>query len=78
MYRAFVTERYQSRGEMKVRHHRVGVGFDSEKGGVDVIFPPGVSVSGKVHIRPERERTGGGDQWEEEPESGETGDGYRE
>ena len=56
MYNAFVTEEYKSKGETKVRHHKVGVGFDAKKGGVDVIFPPGVSVSGKVHVRPQKER----------------------
>jgi hypothetical protein len=30
MYSAFVTEKYTSKGEKKVRHHRVGVGFDAE------------------------------------------------
>jgi hypothetical protein len=72
MYRAFVTEKYTSNGEKKVRHHRVGVGFDAEKGGVDVIIAPGVSVSGKLHVRPERERAGGAETMDD------TGDDFLE
>lgn len=75
MYSAFVTEKYTSKGEKKVRHHKVGVGFDAEKGGVDVIIAPGVSVSGKLHVRPQVARDG---DLADEPESGETGDGWRE
>lgn len=66
MYDAFIAEKYadkNSGGKEKARFTRVGVAFDSEKGGFDLKLPAGISISGTVHIRPRKER-------EEAPEPG--------
>jgi hypothetical protein len=76
MYDAMVKSRYESRGTMKTRFHKVGVAFDVEGGGFDVIIQDNTAVGGKIHVRPRRER--GVADMGDEPESGETGDAWRE
>ena len=59
MYDAFIAEKYEDKkngGKEKARFTRVGVAFNSEKGGFDLKLPEGISVSGAVYIRPRKER----------------------
>jgi hypothetical protein len=59
MYDAFIAEKYEDNkngGGEKARFTRVGVAFDSDKGGFDLKVPAGMSISGTVHIRPRKER----------------------
>jgi hypothetical protein len=61
MYDAFITEKYEDKkngGAEKARFTRVGVAFDSDKGGFDLKVPAGMSISGTVHIRPRKDRQG--------------------
>ena len=60
MYDAFVAEKYaDKKGNGRARFTRIGVAFDSDKGGFDLKLPSGIAVTGTVHIRPRRERSGG-------------------
>jgi hypothetical protein len=61
MYDAFIAEKYEDKkkGGEKARFTRVGVAFDSDKGGFDLKLPEGISVSGSVYIRPRKERQDG-------------------
>ena len=66
MYDAFIAEKYQDKkngGKEKARFTQVGVAFDSDNGGFDLVIPDRLSVSGKIHVRPRKER-------EEAPEPG--------
>jgi len=58
MYDAFIAEKYEDKknGGEKARFTRVGVAFDSDKGGFDLKVPAGMSISGTVHIRPRKDR----------------------
>ncbi len=59
MYDAFIAGKYEDKkngGAKKVRYSRVGIAFDAEDGGFDLIIPDQMSVSGKVHVRPRKER----------------------
>jgi hypothetical protein len=61
MYDAFIAEKYEDKkdgGKEKARFTRVGVAFDSDKGGFDLKVPAGMSISGTVHVRPRNERQG--------------------
>lgn len=62
MYDAFITEKYKDKnsGEDKARFHAVGVAFDSDKGGIDLVIPPGLSVSGTVYIRERKAKADAG------------------
>jgi hypothetical protein len=73
MYDAFVAEKYaDKKGNGRARFTRIGVAFDSDKGGFDLKLPAGIAVTGTVHIRPRRERAGSN----EGPED--TGDDFLE
>ena len=63
MYDAFIAEKYEDKktGAEKPRYTRVGVAFDSDKGGFDLKIPAGLSVSGTVHVRPRRTDEAGDD-----------------
>ena len=65
MYDAFIAETYQDKknGGEKARFTRVGVAFESDKGGFDLKVPKGMSISGTVHVRPRKDG-------QEQPEPG--------
>ncbi len=61
IYDAFITEEYEDKGgAKKPRFHQVGVAFDAKNGeGMDVIIPPGLSVTGRISIRRRKVREAG-------------------
>jgi len=68
VYDAFVTEEYDHEGVRKARFHKVGIAFEAKKGkGLDLIIPPGVSVSGRVSIRERRAQPDAGAAEDEIP-----------
>ncbi len=53
IYRALAPYNYESKGETKTGWTEVGVAFPSKDGeGVNVELRPGISVSGRLVIRP--------------------------
>ena len=64
MYDAFIAEKYEDKktGEERARFTRIGVAFDSDKGGFDLKLPAGIAISGTVHIRPRKDRSAANEQ----------------
>ncbi|VVS99829.1 hypothetical protein [Hoeflea sp. EC-HK425] len=52
-----VPEKYQTdNGEEKTKYYQVGVAFEIESGGMSVILPEGISLSGRFVIFPRKDR----------------------
>ena len=56
IFNVIVPEEYTDKnGEVKKLYHRVGTAFEIESGGMSVVIPEGLSVSGRFVILPRKE-----------------------
>lgn len=57
---ALVPEKFEQDGQSKTRWHEIGAAFVRAPEGGDpylvIRIPPGISISGEVHIRPRRQK----------------------
>lgn len=57
LYNVIVTEERTDRnGEVRKFYHRVGTAFEIDSGGMSVVLPEGISLSGRFAILPRKER----------------------
>ncbi|WP_230169690.1 hypothetical protein [Roseomonas sp. CECT 9278] len=52
-YDVLIVEEY---GEGKTKFYNVGVAFERDEGGMSVLIPPGISVSGRLTIMARKEK----------------------
>ena len=52
-YDVLVVEEY---GEGKAKFYNVGVAFERDEGGMSVIIPEGISVTGRLTIMPRKDK----------------------
>jgi hypothetical protein len=53
-YDVIVFDSFQFKGKTRNRPYKVGTALSSVKGGLTVYLPPGIAVSGRVLIVPEK------------------------
>jgi len=53
-YEVIVFESFIYRGKTRNKPHRVGTALPSVKGGLVMFIPPGISITGRVLIVPEK------------------------
>lgn len=53
-YDVIVFESFTYRGKARNKPHKVGTALSSVKGGLVVFIPPGISITGRVMIVPEK------------------------
>lgn len=53
-YDVIVFESFQYKGKARNKPHRVGTAMPSVKGGLVMFIPPGISITGRVLIVPEK------------------------
>ena len=56
-YDVLKVEEYGDEENKKAKFYNVGVAFERDDGGMSVIIPEGISVSGRLSIMPRKEKT---------------------
>lgn len=57
LYNVVVTEERTDRsGEVRKFYHRVGSAFEIDSGGMSVVLPDGIALSGRFAILPRKDR----------------------
>ncbi len=53
-YDVIIFESFQYKGKSRSKPHKVGTALSSIKGGLVMFIPPGISITGRVLIVPEK------------------------